>query len=262
MDFNERVIPEVSANFLFKEALARYEFAVSYLKKGVSLLDIGCGTGYGAAQLGKKGVNVIGIDHDKEAINYAKKRFGNQAIFKLGIATNLKFSDDSFDTIVSFELIEHLKNPVLFLKEVKRVLKTSGRLILSTPNGYITSRSGLPRSSYHIKEYEFDEILALVKKVFRKVEIRGQAKSPKAKEALRSFMDSQKTREAFVAKDSLGIRKLFPRWFKEKVWKHLGSFYGRLPQDGLQTNDFPISKSPIQEKDANKFDYFIILCTK
>ena len=116
MDFNERVVPNITANFQFKESLARYEFAERSFKKNLKILDIGCGTGYGSAALGKKR-EVIGIDNNKDAINYAKKYYSKKVEFLVADALKLPFKKNEFDGACSFEVIEHLKNPNRFLKE-------------------------------------------------------------------------------------------------------------------------------------------------
>lgn len=118
MDFNERVIPGVSANFLYQEALARYEFALKYIKPGDKILDVGCGTGYGAAILGRY-AKVIGIDSERQAIEYARQKYHEDAKFRIGDAEELNFDDKFFEIAISFEVIEHLKSPQKFLDKQK-----------------------------------------------------------------------------------------------------------------------------------------------
>lgn len=252
MDFDERVIPGVTANFQYKESLARYEFARRNLKKEARVLDIGCGTGYGSAVLAEN-YEVIALDNDKEAIRYAKKHY-KKPLFKTGNAEKLKFDDSSFDAVVAFELIEHLKNPQKFLSEVKRVLRRNGVFILSTPNKNFPK---IAQSSYHIKEYGFDDIHHLLKKYFRTIKLYGQSKSKRAREAHKEFLASQGTRQSIVDVDKFGLRKLFPKRFKEWIWKYLGFFFGRQTQESLATKDFPIGKKINQNT-----EYFIGLCQK
>lgn len=249
MDFNERVIPGVSANFLFKEALARYKFAEKYLKKGMKVLDIGCGTGYGSAVLGQKS-EVIGLDNDRQAIEFAKKHFGKKAKFVIGNAENLKFPDSYFDLVCAFEVVEHLRNPRNFFKEAKRVLKNGGLFLISTPNGVCSS-------PYHLRGYNYTEFLSILKDYFGRVNIFGQYKSKKAVEAISDFMKSQKAREDLVRKDILGLRKILPPVWKEKIWKYFGGLFGRASQEILQTQDFQINQKAVE-----KSDYLIAICLK
>lgn len=255
MDFDERVIPGISANFLFQEALARYVFAQRLIKKGFRIIDIGCGTGYGNSILAKKG-DVTGIDNSREAILFAKKHYKNVK-FLVANATKLPFENGGFDIICSFEVIEHLRRPKKFLSEAKRILKKGGVMILSTPNKAISSPNGNPESPYHEKEYTYIELNNLLKEFFKNVKILGQNKSKRAKDATLEFLRSQVAREKLASRDKFRIRRLIPKDTKEKVWKYLGNFYGRASQNKLSFSDFPISSYNVSQS-----EYFIAVCKK
>lgn len=108
MDFNERVIPGVTANFQFKESLARYEYVKRIVGSSAKIIDIGCGTGYGSAVLGKK-YDVVAVDNSKEAIAYANKHYSNKTKYLVANAIKLPFKNSKFDVACCFEVIEHLK---------------------------------------------------------------------------------------------------------------------------------------------------------
>lgn len=255
MDFNERVIPNVSANFLYQEAFARYVFASKQIRKDSFVLDLGCGTGYGSYYLSKKN-KVTAIDIDQETISYAKKHYGDSIKFlRADISKEIQI-DEKFDAICSFEVIEHLNDVNKYLDNIKKLLKPSGKLILSTPNSKIFSPDGKPKSEYHVKEFDKKELERLLKKKFKKVEMFGQNKSNKAKDAFRDFLLSQNARQSFVDRDKLRIRKLIPKSIKEKMWKYIGSSYGRKTQENLTEKDFPITK-----KNIDTSEYFIVICT-
>ena len=100
----------------------------SYLGKGQPVLDIGCGNGYIMGNL--KANSVIGIDQCFEMLAQ-----GNNKNFLCADAENLPFPKDSFDAVYSVDLLEHIPNPDIMVKESSRVLKDNGKLIIITPNG-------------------------------------------------------------------------------------------------------------------------------
>jgi ubiquinone/menaquinone biosynthesis C-methylase UbiE len=105
--------------------------------KGKTVLDIGCGYGWCELNFLKRGVKkIIGIEITEDDLKTVKGNIKNKkAEFKVGSAINLPFKNDSIDTVVSWEVIEHIpKNTegVMF-KEASRVLKKGGHFYLSTP---------------------------------------------------------------------------------------------------------------------------------
>ncbi len=114
-------------------------------KKKPKVLDIGCYIGTDVYMLPKvhEDVEIWASDVSEDAIEYAKKlakmRKEKNIHFEVHDANNpTKHKNNFFDAILCMEVIEHLHNPEDFLKEMKRILKKGGHLILTTPNeGYI-----------------------------------------------------------------------------------------------------------------------------
>lgn len=172
--FDERlnISDEIKQNIIYDEHLVRYEFAKRFVK-GKKVLDIACGSGYGAKILAEAGAEeVIAIDINKEAVEAAKINYGHNNIeFLEGSAEEIKLGDKSIDTIVSFETIEHLKNPEKYLSELKRVIKDSGLVFISTPNDAVFHT----KNPFHFKEYNKNEFADLIKKYFKYYKIFDQA---------------------------------------------------------------------------------------
>lgn len=166
----ERLIPEYNkgTDFLY-EHLARYLFSSQFVK-GKKVIDVGCGVGYGSKilKIYGKAKTVDAIDISRNSIKYAKKHYYSKNIFyNIDNAEKLlTVQNNNMDVAVSFELIEHLKHPRIFLKQIKRVLKKNGLFIFSTPNKY-TYPKGNP---YHIKEYYPEELKQLLKNYFINVD--------------------------------------------------------------------------------------------
>jgi len=177
MEFTgERCVLGKTNSYLEKAHLNRYRFAESYVK-GKVVLDIACGSGYGASILAREAKRVEGVDISKDSIKYARKHFKSKNIeFFVGDAVKLEFLEPgSFDVIVSFETIEHLIKYKLFLQEIKRVLKKDGTFIVSTPNKkYSSPHSKKPLDPFHYIEFYKEEFFSLLSGYFAHVEMWGQ----------------------------------------------------------------------------------------
>lgn len=142
-------------------------FSVKHLCKGKKVLDLACGEGYGSYLLSKWGAkNVVGVDISKESIKNANKNFKKENIeFIVSNVEKLTLiKENDFDLIVSFETIEHLKNPELFLKEIKRVLKPNGSIVISCPNDYFYYPTEEEKNEFHLKKYTFEDFEKLTEK--------------------------------------------------------------------------------------------------
>jgi ubiquinone/menaquinone biosynthesis C-methylase UbiE len=135
IDFYNEHYKKIQINFT-----SWYVFMLSELMSLINfnskLLEIGCGQSKGLKFLIKnnfKEENIYGIDQSNEAINFSKKELPN-AKLSVGDAYNLKFSDNFFDFVLLMEVIEHIEEPNIVLKEIYRVLKPGGKVFLSFPN--------------------------------------------------------------------------------------------------------------------------------
>ena len=166
----ERLVPGISGEDLEIEHLDRYKFALQFVKDK-TVLDAACGAGYGTSFLSSKAKHVSGIDISDEAIEYAKNQFLPNSKIDYNVASieKLPFSDRSIDVVVSFETIEHVDIDLqnLFLLEIKRVLKSNGIMVMSTPNHDIYKKRG--KNKYHIHEFSYKEFDEFLKRFFKNV---------------------------------------------------------------------------------------------
>jgi len=164
----ERVVPgQVDADLL-NEHLARYAFAAR-LARGKRVLDAGCGAGYGAAELAKSALSVVGADIAAEAVAFAREHYRLPYLaFEQASCSALPHPDRAFDLVVAFEVIEHLSGWRDFLLEVRRVLAPTGQFIVSTPNKlyYAESRSRAGANPFHAHEFEFEEFRSELSAIF------------------------------------------------------------------------------------------------
>ena len=103
-------------------------------EKGQSILDIGCGTGISLEPLLDRGLNLTGIDPSLYMLDIAKKRLGSQVDLHRGVAEELPFEDNAFDSAVLFTSLEFIDRPAKALEEACRVAKDT--LILCVLNRY------------------------------------------------------------------------------------------------------------------------------
>lgn len=148
----------------------RYVKAGEYVKDKI-VLDAACGTGYGSQILKKFGAKeVVGLDLCSNAINYAKKYSESGVSFLSGDVSCLPFENNYFDIYVSFETIEHVDKELELLLEAKRVLKTGGLYIVSTPNNW-----GLgEKAPYHVRDYDYYLLLTRLSEFFMPVKLYNQ----------------------------------------------------------------------------------------
>lgn len=172
VDFTgERVIPGQVSDDLWSEHIARYAFAQPYAK-GKRVLDAGCGTGYGSAELAQCASGVIGVDIAAGAVEYARTNYPIPSLlFVQSSCTAFPFASHSFDLVVAFEVIEHLTGYRQFLDECGRVLTPKGLLIVSSPNKryYAETRAASGPNPYHEHEFESAEMVEELRRVFPNV---------------------------------------------------------------------------------------------
>lgn len=227
--YPERIIPKDSSSGPLAVHLKRYELARQF-SNGKVILDAACGVGYGAYFIAEGAKEVIGVDKSDEAIIYAKNNYQKENIqFKVMDIHNLEFPDKYFDLVCSFETVEHLDNPQVFLGEVKRVLKEEGRFIVSTPLAKRTTLS--PRNPYHKIEFSYQEFKDFLQKYFTTVEILGERRI-------------QSTVHNYLQRlDFLHLRAILPVTLRRKICHSLAT----RSWDEAGLTDFVINKEKVNQ---------------
>jgi len=106
-------------------------------RKSMKILDVGCGTGNYSIKLSQLGCSVVGVDISENMLQIAKKKsaaLNFDIKFLHGNSEELPFDDESFDAVISITAIEFFMNPGKSIKEMLRVIKKEGSLVIGTIN--------------------------------------------------------------------------------------------------------------------------------
>lgn len=150
-----------------------YRFAEDYTR-GKRVLDFGCGSGYGTAMIACSALHATGVDVAEDAVDFATAHHAspNLAFQCVDPDGPLPFADGAFDTVLSFQVFEHVENEQRYLQEIARVLSPGGTLLLVTPD---RSTRLLPLQQpwnrWHLREYSERSLLLQLNKVFDDVRV-------------------------------------------------------------------------------------------
>ena len=153
------------------EHLHRY-FLARDSARGLDVLDIACGEGYGSALLAQVAHSVLGVDVSDEAVAFAQGAYRRDNLrFVRGDGREIPAADASIDLVVSFETLEHLYEQERLVAEFRRVLRPGGLLIISTPDRNVYSPDGSVPNPHHVRELDQGEFLDLLRPAFPMVRL-------------------------------------------------------------------------------------------
>lgn len=204
MSSHERAGNEAFNNVTYQRCQFAYEYALSTIE-GKSVIDIGCGNAYGTAFMASKCTEIKGLDYSLETVNQNIEQYKDitNLSFKQCTIPPINLPDASVDVVTAFQFIEHIKPRKEFLKEVYRILKPGGVLLLTTPN----VKTSLARNPFHVHEYTFAEMDREVKSIFDSFELRGL----QGNEHVNTYyQENGKWVRRILKWDILGLHKILP----------------------------------------------------
>ena len=165
----------VSSNYMVSIHRAFYEFAAAQVA-GRSVLDAGCGAGFGTEILSRQCPKAVGLDTKPILLRYANENYQRQGLEYVRMdAIKLGFADRAFEAVIADELLEHLPDHVPFLDEAARVLQPGGVFVCATVNGAHSFGSlEDPLNRNHFREFDVSSFRAELGKWFDNVELYGQ----------------------------------------------------------------------------------------
>ena len=242
----------LSDNPLHHRLLSAYVFSKKYISGNV--LELGCGEGRGIDIILKKCKSYTAIDKIKSVIDELSLKYKKNNFSASNFPPLKRIQDNTFDTIISFQVIEHINNDELFVSEIKRILRPGGIALITTPNINMT----LTRNPWHIREYTSKQLRDLCEKYFSSVEVYGISGNEKVIKYYNQNLDSVKR---FKKLDVFNLEKHLPNF----VYKIPYEILNRINRNNLRKNDEKLVSS-ITYKDyelvkdsPTNLDLFLVL---
>lgn len=161
----ERTVPGVPDEaYWFARHVVAYDHAARHVD-GATVLDAGCGEGYGLALLRRAGATrVLGADLDGPTVAHARHRYAEDdpaiEVVRCELMS-LPLPDDAVDVTVSLQVIEHVHDVPGYLGSLRRVTRPGGRVVVATPNRLTFTPDGdVPVNPFHHLEFSAAELRA------------------------------------------------------------------------------------------------------
>lgn len=219
-----------SDNPLHQRLFKAYVVAEEYVSGTV--LEVGCGEGRGVERLMRKATSFTAVDKIEEALVVLRERFPAGKFLSMNIPPLGDLEDNTYDCVVSFQVIEHIQNDKLYLKEIHRVLKPGGIALFTTPN----RKMSLSRNPWHIREYLAHELKALGASIFSSAEMKGITGNEKV---MAYYEQNKKSVQRVMKWDILNLQYNLPAWMLRAPYE----FMNRRNRNKLQTGDDALVKS-------------------
>lgn len=213
-----------SDNPIHQRLFKAYVVAKDYVQGDV--LEVGCGEGRGVATLMEKAQSFTAVDKIKPVIDELQHKYPQGRFLSMNIPPLSGLNDNSYDSIFSFQVIEHIENDFLYLREIHRVLKPGGVALITTPN----RKMSLSRNPWHIREYLPKELETLAAKIFPKVEMKGITGNEKV---MAYYEENKKSVQRIMRFDVFNLQYRLPAAFLRVPYE----FLNRLNRNKLQTQD-------------------------
>lgn len=245
-DFTGERLPGVDVEFAVDMArhVAAYRWAMTQAA-GKTVLDVACGEGYGTAMLAETAAQAVGIDR-AEAVVAASARYRapNLAYHSTDLG-RLPTIEEQYDVVASFQVIEHVPDPVDFLAGLKHCTAPGGRILVTTPNRLMT----VSENPYHLREWTAPELLALAQPVLPGVRVLGMHGSERVLAWERARGEQV---QRILRLDPWGIRHRLPGFLVRGVFPRLARMVRRRlvrsveDADAIGPEDFHVAEGDLQ----------------
>lgn len=238
---------DASDNYVFQRSILAYHYAAGLVSGDV--LEIGTGMGYGIEIIAPSATSYTTIDKScaYDASLPDNTRFQQMEVPPIG------FADESFDYVISFQVIEHIKRDKDFVKEVSRVLRKDGKFIVSTPNAPMS----LTRNPWHIREYTEQQLRDLLAADFSSIEAYGVNGNDKI---MQYYEQNRRSVERIMRFDIIDLQHRLPRWILQIPYDVMNRLNRRrlLESNNELTRSIKMEDYSIGEISPQSFDLYYI----
>lgn len=229
-----------SDNPIHQRLFKAYVVAKDYVKGDV--LEVGCGEGRGIDLLIHQARSFTAVDKIRPVIEKLQKKHPGARLMSMDIPPLAGLADNAYDVVVSFQVIEHIRNDELFLHEICRVLKPGGRAMLTTPNRKLS----LTRNPWHVREYLPTDLEQLARKFFAHVEVKGITGNEKV---MAYYEENKRSVQRLTRWDFLDLQHKIPasllripyeilnRWNRNKLQTSGGELVRTIHHDDYLVTD-------------------------
>ena len=238
---------DASDNYVFQRSILAYHYAAGLVSGDV--LEIGTGMGYGIDVIAPSATSYTTID---KSCAYDASLPDNTRFQQMEVPP-ISFPDESFDYVISFQVIEHIKRDKDFVKEVSRVLRKGGKFIVSTPNAPMS----LTRNPWHIREYTEQQLRDLLASDFSSIEAYGVNGNEKI---MQYYEQNRRSVERIMRFDILDLQHRLPRWILQIPYDVMNRLNRRrlLENNNELTRSIKMEDYSIGEISPQSFDLYYI----
>ncbi len=241
-----------SDNPLFQRTLKAYHIVSPFIHGNV--VEIGCGEGYGVELLYKNAAQLTLIDKSPYAAKIIKENYPKAITIQQKIPPLTTLKNNSFDVVVSFQVMEHIKDAELYLQEIHRILKPTGKAYITTPNAL----KNVAKNPWHYKEYTFEELASLLQKTFSNISIQAIQGNEKTETY---YEKSQKSVSRLLRFDVFNLQHKVPSWLL-KIPYEIANRMNRkklLSKNRALVNSITLDDYSLTEHSEATLDFFCTL---
>ena len=241
-----------SDNPLFQRTLKAYLLISKQIHGNV--LEIGCGEGYGLDLILEQTSALTVIDKSKHVLHTIKKKYPKITTIHQKAPPLKHLEDNTFDVVFSFQVIEHIKEADLLIKDIHRVLKPNGKAYITTPN----SKKTIARNPWHYKEYNYTEISKLIEKTFKNYSIKGIQGNTKTDTY---YLKNKQSVERFLKFDLFKIQYKIPAVYLKLPYEIANRMNRNklFKQNNILVNSITLEDYTLENYSPDTLDFFCTL---